>query len=131
MRHLDTNIIVPVLRGNDRARELIESHLGDLAVSAFVVAELRYGARKSNKVDVNLRDIEGSLELIPIVPFDADAADAYSRIRIGLESIGRRTGETDLLIASVALTHGATLITRNVKHFEMIDGLSVEDGLSP
>ncbi len=36
-----------------------------------------------------------------------------------------------MLIASVALTHQATLVTHNIKHFELIDGLQIEDWLSP
>ncbi len=131
MQHLDSNVIVPVLRGDENLRRMIDSRLGNLAVSAFVVGELRYGALKSNKVEVNLRDIDELLELVPIVPFDANCARVYSQIRVDLERIGRKTGELDLLIASVALAHGATLVTHNKKHFEAIDGLVIEDWLSP
>jgi predicted nucleic acid-binding protein len=37
----------------------------------------------------------------------------------------------DLLIASTAMANDLTLVTHNVKHFEVIAGLRVEDWLSP
>ncbi|MEX2185225.1 MAG: type II toxin-antitoxin system VapC family toxin [Pirellulales bacterium] len=131
MWHLDSNIIIAILRGNREIEKLVRSRIDEIAVSAFVIAELRYGARKSARPEHHLREIESVTRFASMLPFDADCADVYSRIRVALERLGKRTGEGDLLIASVALAHGATLVTHNVKHFESIEGLAIEDWLSP
>lgn len=62
---------------------------------------------------------------ILVVPFDTQAAEHFERLRHlpGLRKIGR----ADLLIASIALAHRATLVTRNVRHFRPIAGLTVEN----
>ncbi|RIK74200.1 MAG: VapC toxin family PIN domain ribonuclease [Planctomycetota bacterium] len=131
MWHLDSNIFIAILRGDRRLARIVRSRIEEIAVSAFVVAELRYGARRSAKPDHNLREVERVTSFAPVVPFDNECADTYSGLRLSLERRGRRAGETDMLIASVALTHQATLVTHNIKHFELIDGLQIEDWLSP
>ena len=35
--------------------------------------------------------------------------------------------DTDILIASIALENGMTLVTGNTKHFERIEGLELEN----
>jgi tRNA(fMet)-specific endonuclease VapC len=39
----------------------------------------------------------------------------------------KKLGRADLLIASIALAHGATLVTRNLRHFHQIPGLYTEN----
>jgi tRNA(fMet)-specific endonuclease VapC len=60
-----------------------------------------------------------------VVPFDAAAAAEFDRLRQskGLKKIGR----ADLLIASICLANKATLVTRNVKDFQKVPGLQVEN----
>ena len=64
-----------------------------------------------------------------VLPFDPRAAEAYGRLRAELEREGRRLGEPDLRIASIALSRGVTLVTGNVRHFARVPGLVVEDWL--
>lgn len=58
-----------------------------------------------------------------VVPFDAAAAMQLNRLQAvpGLKKIGR----CDLLIASIALSQEATLVTRNLRHFQQVPGLRV------
>ncbi len=60
-----------------------------------------------------------------VVPFDAQAVQQFDRLRSipGLRKMGR----ADLLIASMALARRATLVTRNVRHFPPVPGLTVEN----
>jgi tRNA(fMet)-specific endonuclease VapC len=60
---------------------------------------------------------------IPVLPFDERAGEEYERLR----KARLRTGTMDLKIAAIALAHGAVLLTRNLRHFERIPGLRVED----
>ena len=62
-----------------------------------------------------------------MLPFDHDAADAYALVRFKLERVGRPIGERDLLIASIALSRGLTVVTHNVSEFSRVSGLTSED----
>lgn len=58
-----------------------------------------------------------------ILPFDAQAAVEFQRIR----QHASRIGTMDLKIAAIALAHQATLLSRNLADFQRVPGLHVED----
>jgi tRNA(fMet)-specific endonuclease VapC len=62
-----------------------------------------------------------------LLDFDERAAKEYERLR----STYRRLGTNDLRIAAIALTTGATVVTRNVRDFSQMKGLAVEDWSRP
>lgn len=99
----------------------------DLAVSAVVVAELRYGAAKSIDPVKTIAVQDQFLGLIAFVPFDHDAAEAYGTIRAALERQGTPIGANDLLIGATALVNQLIVVTHNTREFKRIAGLSVED----
>ncbi len=72
-----------------------------------------------------LRRSEELLSRIAIVPLDARAADQFDNLRQNKKL--KKIGRADLLIVAVTLAHGATLVTRNVKHFRQVPGLQVEN----
>ena len=72
-----------------------------------------------------LRESEEFLGRLPCVAFDAAAAAVFDRLREDRRL--RKIGRADLLIASIALAHGATLVTRNLKHFRQVPGLKTEN----
>jgi tRNA(fMet)-specific endonuclease VapC len=57
------------------------------------------------------------------MPFDDAAAEQYGNVRSLLKREGRLIGANDLLIASIALATGSTLVTRNVDEFSRVPGL--------
>lgn len=61
-----------------------------------------------------------------IIHFDQAAADEFKRLR----KQGIRIGTMDLKIASIALTHDATLVTANLRDFEQVPNLRIENWLS-
>lgn len=126
MRHLDTSIVVAYLRGERTLADRIKAHLPEMAVSTIILAELEFGARASKRPAENLAKLAEFAALTPALSFDAACASHYGEIRNRLKLAGRPIGETDTLIAAVALTHHATLVTRNKKHFENVDGLAIE-----
>jgi tRNA(fMet)-specific endonuclease VapC len=63
------------------------------------------------------------LELLQIFPLNETAVAHFDRLR-GTKGL-RKIGRADLLTASIALAHGAILVTRNVRHFHPISGLTV------
>ncbi len=97
--------------------------LGTAAVSAVVVAELRYGVSKSKSKEKNTAALEALLPSLRIVPFDNAAAKAYGGIRAELERKGTPIGSLDTLIAAHAVSMNATLVTNNLREFKRVPGL--------
>ena len=56
-----------------------------------------------------------------------NAAKEYANIRAKLEKSGNRIGDNDMLIAANAKAENAILVTNNVREFERVDGLIVEN----
>ena len=67
----------------------------------------------------------------PVIPFDEKAAEAYGPLRAELERRGQRLDGPDLRIAAIALSRDLTLVTGNVRHFERVPGLRIENWLEP
>lgn len=71
---------------------------------------------------------ERLLEEIQLIPVDAGAAVQFDRL-LQNKSL-RKIGRGDLLIASSVLARRATLVTRNLKHFQLVSGLNIENWLN-
>ena len=93
------------------------------------LGELLYGARASQRQDENLAKIYQFLHIVQVVEFNQASAEQYSHIRVSLRHKGRPTSEVDALIAAIAIAHNAILVTDNVKHFQHIEVLTVENWL--
>jgi tRNA(fMet)-specific endonuclease VapC len=70
-----------------------------------------------------LAQTEAFLARIMIVPFDEVAAVQFDKLQANRKL--RKIGHADLLIASIALAHRATLVTRNLRHFQQVPSLDV------
>ena len=64
---------------------------------------------------------------IEILPFDTGAAEGYGEIRAELERKGIPIGPLDMMIAGHAKSLGYTVVTNNIKEFDRIDGLRLEN----
>jgi len=127
---LDTNIVNELIRNPtglaaQRAREAGDA----VCVSVIVASELRYGCAKKGSAQL-LRRVEEFLSAVPVLPFDVPADREYGGIRAELEAAGRPIGSNDLLIAAHAHMLGATVVTANVREFQRIRGLSVQNWLA-
>jgi tRNA(fMet)-specific endonuclease VapC len=131
---LDTNICIYLL--NRRTGfETILARIDGLAyeqvvISAITLAELRYGIAKSVKKAANRTKLDFFLHQFDCLPFDAEITGYYGEIRTSLETKGTPIGPLDMLIAAHALSMTATLITDNVREFERVEGLSIENWLN-
>ena len=130
MRYLlDTNVCVDYLTGRHPpviARVQAASP-ADMGVSSVVVAELRYGADKSKHKKRNHDLLDALLAEIRCLDFNAGAARAFGRIRAALEKRGESIGPYDTMIAAHALDLDGVLVTDNVKEFERVKGLRLEN----
>ena len=124
----DTNAIIHLMKVRDplatRAREVGPPAI---AVSSITLAELWFGAARSTRPQRSRADQDIALAPFRVLDFDSTAADRYASVRAKLTSRGRPIGDRDLMIAAIALANRLTLVTSNVREFERVDGLSVED----
>ena len=125
---LDTNAIAYFFRGEGRVAErILACRPRDIAVPAIVAYELRYGIARMPDPARRSSELESFLASATILPFDDDCSRLAARTRAALERIGTAIGPLDTMIAATALAARAVLVTRNVREFGRVPGLSVED----
>ncbi|RLB11055.1 MAG: VapC toxin family PIN domain ribonuclease [Deltaproteobacteria bacterium] len=128
---LDTNICIYFL--NRSSRNIVEKFRkvrpSQLKISSITVAELYYGAKKSQAASKNMEIVRRFVFPFEIIPFDEFACNSYGIIRYQLEKRGQPIGPMDLLIGAIAHAHKFTLVTNNEKEFRRIKGLRVENWL--
>ncbi|HEY5981008.1 MAG TPA: type II toxin-antitoxin system VapC family toxin [Microlunatus sp.] len=120
----DTNVLSEPLRREPDARVLawLIAHQDDLGVTTITVAELLHGARRlpdGRRRELLLESID-QLVLSAgdrLLAFDEEAARAAAELRVAREKAGRPTSSEDLMIAAIALAHGALVATRNTSDF--------------
>jgi predicted nucleic acid-binding protein len=123
---LDTSVLIDHLRKSKPATAFLETVFNSgvlVAVSAVTEMEL-YAGRSMEIPDVEY-SVLNLLNLFRVVPVSSSIArQAGVLIRKY-----RHQGLTpiDAIIASTAMEHNASLITRNIKHFRMIKGIIVFD----
>lgn len=134
---LDTDVITILLREEGRSAQILEDRLDvtDEPVLITIVSveeQLRGWLSWISRTKTTERLIEGysrlhtfvqDLERFDILDFDERAAATFHDLR----KSPMRIGTLDLRIASIALLHGATLVSRNLRDMQKVPGLSVED----
>lgn len=129
---LDTNTLIYFFRGEGRvADRLLATSPADIAVPTVVLYELETGIARSNSPAKRRAQLEQLLRVVSLLPFGADEARAAATIRAALEQQGTPIGPMDTLIAATALAARGVLITRNIREFQRVPGLAVEDWYSP
>lgn len=98
------------------------------AVCTSIVAacELRFGAQRKGSMPLTRR-VDQLLQALTVLPLDTPADEHYADIRATLERSGTPIGSHDLFIAAHARSRGMTLLTRNLREFQRVPGLTVED----
>lgn len=130
MRYLlDTNVCVMYLNGRSTSvrDRLLSTPTEEMAVCSVVKAELFYGAMRSNNPKTTLERQQRFLARFVSLPFGDEAAIVSSQIRARLANAGTPIGGYDLQIAAIALANSLILVTHNIREFERVDGLQIED----
>ena len=122
---LDTDISSYLIRGDHETVTKKFSELYDsCAISSITAAELQYGARKRNNKQLTQK-VKAFCNLVEIIPWDEDAAKAYAKLRVELETSGTPIGNMDMLIAASVLARKAVLVTNNTEHFSRVKDLKL------
>ena len=125
---LDTDICIAIInRRSPKAISRLQAcKPGSVALSTISVAELRFGADKSQAAAKNHEALDQFFLALEIRPFDELSAIAYGAIRSDLERKGTPLGPLDTLIAAQACAHELILVTNNQNEFTRVKKLRVE-----
>ncbi|MDR1649918.1 MAG: type II toxin-antitoxin system VapC family toxin [Synergistaceae bacterium] len=129
MYMLDTDICSYLMRDNPPSlTEKFVSHRNVLCISCITCAELLYGAERKRSPRL-LAQILRFVDMLNVVEWDWEAAQAYASLRSKQEASGMPIDNMDMLIAASAISRGYTLVSNNAKHFGKIKELDFETWL--
>jgi tRNA(fMet)-specific endonuclease VapC len=134
MHILDTDILTHLHAGDPRVVEKLRGLTDpDVAITIITKIELLRGrfdfllkaatGEELQRAQEWLTRSEELLEQLVVIPVDERVARQFDRLRTTRKY--REIGRADLLIATITLVYEATLVTRNVRHFQQIHGLTV------
>lgn len=129
---LDTSACIDYLSGNKELKKIIEDQEDLIHITSITVYEMNIGfERTKRKISENRfkqlykpwLEFISSMEIFPLGYKEAErAAEIYDN----LDSHGQKIDDNDILIAGIMLTNGIKeIITRNVSHFERIEGIDL------
>jgi len=129
MYMLDTNICIYIIKKKPLSvfEKFEQLAIGSVAMSFVTYGELEYGALRSNNSQKALNVLEEFVNYIPVLSAESDIAKEYASIRADLESKGTPIGNNDLWIAAHARALGHTLVSNNIKEFERVGDLTLEN----
>lgn len=120
----DSDVLIDYLKGVDPGATAVERGLrnDELAMTAVNEFEVLCGITSP----ATMSSARRFLASIPTLPLDGAAAGVAADIDRQLRAPGLRLATADTLIAGIALANGLSLLTRNIRHFDRIDGLVIE-----
>lgn len=131
---LDTNILIEFMCGTPSVvSKIVQTGFDKCCMSTISLHELYYGAYNAKKKSEKcfreeIARIEKLLTKLTVLPLDTKG-DIYGDIKYSLEKKGQIIDEFDMVIAGHAASEGLTIVTDNLKHFNRIEGLKVENWL--
>lgn len=123
---LDTDVCIDLIRHNECVLDKIEAvGAENCFITEITIAELYYGAAKSAKPGQtqDIYYILQSFDITPLLP----SLRLYGTNKAELEGSGNMIGDFDLLIGSCAVYNDFIMVTSNVKHFDHIPNIVIED----
>ena len=125
---IDTDILIYSLKNDEHVKQkFIENQNIPKSISVITYGELVYSAKNSRHIEKNLAVTYRIAELFPVIDIGRSSMDIFGEIKSNLERKGNIIEDMDILIAATALLHNLILVTNNVKHFEKIKDLIMEN----
>jgi tRNA(fMet)-specific endonuclease VapC len=129
---LDTNIVSYLLRGQFASLEqrILNTAYDQVCISVITAGDLAYGftrANSSRRLASMQAKLNTLLQAIVTRPLPAGVAAQYGQIRSALEKNGKPIGGNDLWLAAHALEEDLVLVTNNIREFERVEGLKLEN----
>lgn len=129
MYMLDTNICIYIIKKQPASvlERFEQLPFGSVSMSLVTYGELEYGALRSNNSNKALNTLEEIKNYIPVLPIEVNVAKHYADIRADLAKKGSPIGNNDLWIAAHARALGHTVVSNNIKEFERVENLHLEN----
>jgi len=127
MKLLDTDTCIGLLKGDDAVVAAWRACADQCALSSMAVGELYYGAFKSTIREEELRRVDSFVDIFPEIRPSRNSMRRFAEIKATLELKGTPLADADIIIASIAIEEGLTLVTGNLRHYGRIDGLLTEN----
>lgn len=126
---LDTNICIYVIK--KRPPQVLEKFeqmaAQGLGISIITLAELEYGAAKSANPPKNYQVIEEFVSYLDVFDWGRSASRIFGEVRAELQRQGTPIGLLDTQIAAHCLSLDGVLVTNNVREFERVRGLKIDN----
>ena len=124
---LDTDICVFLFRNKHRIKEKVEAVGEDNCfISEITIAELKYGAEKSDdyaKHEQEVVEVKRLFDVIPII----EHLDQFAKEKVRLQRTGTLIPDFDLLIGTTSVSGGFVMVTNNEKHLSRIEDIQIEN----
>lgn len=126
---VDTDVLIHLMQGNEQATRKIaalENQHVPLHISSITQFELYHSLERVDDTSNRRRQIEAVLDSKPVYSADSPVMKKAGRLDGRLTANGNAIGIGDTIIAATALVHEESVLTKNVAHFERIDGLEID-----
>jgi predicted nucleic acid-binding protein len=128
---IDASIMIEAERGRLELESHVSRHADDeWFLSVVTASELLHGVYRARRPDVRAKRsafVEGILEHFPLLPIDLACARAHAYLWAELRHAGMVIGPHDLWLAATCVAHGLTMVTANIREFERVPGLAIEN----
>jgi len=127
---LDTNICIHFFRGKyNLSEKLFDVGIENCAISEITYAELVFGAENSKNPLKNHQLIESFVKELTILPI-FNSIIRYGKEKTRLRKQGKMISDFDLLIACTAIENEMVMVTENVKEFERVSQIEIENWIN-
>lgn len=131
---LDTSTLSELIKRhpNDGVIHRLRQTAADaLFTAAICVMELRYGVLLRTDHEAFWQRVQREiLSRVQILGFGEKEALLAGELMAHLKRTGRPVGLEDMLIGAIAQRHGYTVVTHNLRHFQPLPHVKVEDWFS-
>lgn len=126
---LDTNILIYIIKHKPESviKHFLQYKPQQIGISSIVYAEIMDGIYNSQQIERNLNAFHALVDNLIMVDFNPKAAALYGEHKARLKKIGQLISDNDLLIGCHALALGLPLISNNIREYQRIDGLKLEN----
>lgn len=124
---IDTDICIFLLKEKYRLKEKIKSvGIENCYISEITLAELTYGAFKSERFEKHIAEVASVEELFSIVPI-FDCLKRFGKEKARLNKLGIQIPDFDILIGVSSVQRNMIMVTNNEKHLSRIEGIRIEN----
>ena len=122
---IDSDVLIGYFKNIPKDVAFLQNPNHKLYVSTITIAEILEGLIDQPQETKRKKGFEAVLKDMTILDIDKKVAYQFAKVRANLRKIGKLIDNMDLFIASTAITHNLTLVTKNQKHFTSIPNLKI------